>query len=425
MQIPMPRVQTRSTGRKPSPRFASVVGHAQMRAPACASRSSSAPSACVACTTVVRSERQPVRSSSSIGRMPCSARHSSISRGCSSACTCSGKLLGGGVAADLLEPVGRARAHGVGSDPDGDPASRAGPRPGRRYSRDGLLPEARQTSASVRGEQDDDPDARPLRPPRPPPEPRRSPGSGTRRPRCSRSRRARGRPRRTPGARARASGAPPRPASAPASPRSPHPLLRPRRARWKAWQWAFTNPGRLRGLGHGRILSHTDGHPRGSRPVAAASECADDRAARPDPGLRRPDARPPRAATAGRRGSSSASPAITDQIDGYLARRWHVESDFGRIFDPLADRLMIDAAVILLFVADHMPLAGLIVILGRDLAPHAGLQGDRAAGLPAEGELPRQGGDVAAVRGDRVPASSRPARPTGPTGSSGRASRCR
>ena len=46
---------------------------------------------------------------------------------------------------------------------------------------------------------------------------------------------------------------------------------------------------------------------------------------------------------------------VTDQIDGFLARRWHVESDFGRIFDPLADRLMIDAAVILLFVQDHMP----------------------------------------------------------------------
>ena len=59
---------------------------------------------------------------------------------------------------------------------------------------------------------------------------------------------------------------------------------------------------------------------------------------------------------------------VTDQIDGYLARRWQVESDFGRIADPLADRLMIDAAVILLFVADHMPWEGLVVILGRDLA---------------------------------------------------------
>jgi len=63
---------------------------------------------------------------------------------------------------------------------------------------------------------------------------------------------------------------------------------------------------------------------------------------------------------------------ITDQVDGYLARRWRVESDFGRIFDPLADRLMIDAAVILLFVADHMPWAGLVVVLGRDLLLLAG-----------------------------------------------------
>jgi len=58
---------------------------------------------------------------------------------------------------------------------------------------------------------------------------------------------------------------------------------------------------------------------------------------------------------------------ITDQVDGFLARRWRVESEFGKVADPLADRLMIDAAVILLFVADHMPWAGLVVVLGRDL----------------------------------------------------------
>src|ERR671934_1775636 len=57
---------------------------------------------------------------------------------------------------------------------------------------------------------------------------------------------------------------------------------------------------------------------------------------------------------------------VTDQVDGFLARRWRVESDFGKVADPLADRLMIDAAVILLFVADHMPWAGLLVILARD-----------------------------------------------------------
>ena len=56
----------------------------------------------------------------------------------------------------------------------------------------------------------------------------------------------------------------------------------------------------------------------------------------------------------------------TDQIDGFLARRWRVESRFGKIADPLADRLMIDAAVILLVAYGRLPWAGLVVILGRD-----------------------------------------------------------
>jgi cardiolipin synthase (CMP-forming) len=58
---------------------------------------------------------------------------------------------------------------------------------------------------------------------------------------------------------------------------------------------------------------------------------------------------------------------ITDQVDGFLARRWHVESRFGQLADPLADRLMIDAAVILLAVYDRLPWVGLAVILGRDV----------------------------------------------------------
>jgi CDP-diacylglycerol--glycerol-3-phosphate 3-phosphatidyltransferase len=57
---------------------------------------------------------------------------------------------------------------------------------------------------------------------------------------------------------------------------------------------------------------------------------------------------------------------ITDQLDGWLARRWRVESDFGKLVDPLADRLMIDAAVVLLWLADRLPWAALVVILVRD-----------------------------------------------------------
>jgi CDP-diacylglycerol--glycerol-3-phosphate 3-phosphatidyltransferase len=57
----------------------------------------------------------------------------------------------------------------------------------------------------------------------------------------------------------------------------------------------------------------------------------------------------------------------TDQVDGFLARRWHVESRFGKIADPLADRLMIDAAVILLVVYGRLPWVGLVVIIARDV----------------------------------------------------------
>jgi CDP-diacylglycerol--glycerol-3-phosphate 3-phosphatidyltransferase len=57
---------------------------------------------------------------------------------------------------------------------------------------------------------------------------------------------------------------------------------------------------------------------------------------------------------------------LTDQFDGYLARRWHVESGFGKIADPLADRLMINAAVLLLWHAGRLPWPALLIPL-RDL----------------------------------------------------------
>ena len=64
---------------------------------------------------------------------------------------------------------------------------------------------------------------------------------------------------------------------------------------------------------------------------------------------------------------------VSDQLDGWLARRWHVESAFGRVADPLADRLMIDTAVILLVVVhDRLPWVALALILARDALLVAG-----------------------------------------------------
>jgi CDP-diacylglycerol--glycerol-3-phosphate 3-phosphatidyltransferase len=66
-----------------------------------------------------------------------------------------------------------------------------------------------------------------------------------------------------------------------------------------------------------------------------------------------------------------AAAAVTDQVDGFLARRWRVESTFGKIADPLADRLLIDTAVILLWHAGRLPWAALLIPL-RDVLLLAG-----------------------------------------------------
>jgi CDP-diacylglycerol--glycerol-3-phosphate 3-phosphatidyltransferase len=63
-----------------------------------------------------------------------------------------------------------------------------------------------------------------------------------------------------------------------------------------------------------------------------------------------------------------AAAAATDQVDGYLARRWQVQSRFGTVADPLADRVMIGTAVVLLWATGRIPLVAAAVVLGRDLA---------------------------------------------------------
>jgi CDP-diacylglycerol--glycerol-3-phosphate 3-phosphatidyltransferase len=65
-------------------------------------------------------------------------------------------------------------------------------------------------------------------------------------------------------------------------------------------------------------------------------------------------------------GAVFGAAGITDQIDGWLARRWSVESNFGRLVDPLADRIIIDAAIILLWAYDRLPWPALALILARD-----------------------------------------------------------
>ena len=59
--------------------------------------------------------------------------------------------------------------------------------------------------------------------------------------------------------------------------------------------------------------------------------------------------------------------AITDWIDGQVARRMNIVTKFGIMVDPLADRLFIGATVITLYAMRIIPLLFVVIVLGRDL----------------------------------------------------------
>lgn len=61
---------------------------------------------------------------------------------------------------------------------------------------------------------------------------------------------------------------------------------------------------------------------------------------------------------------------ITDWIDGYLARQLQVESDFGKLVDPLADKLLITSAFIAFIELPQVALPSwvVIVIIGREFS---------------------------------------------------------
>ena len=60
--------------------------------------------------------------------------------------------------------------------------------------------------------------------------------------------------------------------------------------------------------------------------------------------------------------------SLSDFADGYIARHYNQVSDFGKFMDPLADKLLVVAAM-LLFVEQHrMPAWALLLVVAREFA---------------------------------------------------------
>ena len=60
--------------------------------------------------------------------------------------------------------------------------------------------------------------------------------------------------------------------------------------------------------------------------------------------------------------------SISDLLDGFIARRHQMVTTFGQFLDPLADKLLVSAALIMLIPLGRVPAWMVLVIIGRELA---------------------------------------------------------
>lgn len=59
--------------------------------------------------------------------------------------------------------------------------------------------------------------------------------------------------------------------------------------------------------------------------------------------------------------------AVTDWLDGWLARRWNQTSSFGAFLDPVADKLMVCAALLILLDLGRVDVFIALIIIGREI----------------------------------------------------------
>ena len=60
--------------------------------------------------------------------------------------------------------------------------------------------------------------------------------------------------------------------------------------------------------------------------------------------------------------------SLTDFVDGYIARHYNQVSDFGKFLDPLADKLLVTAAMLIFVQWGRMPAWSVMIVLAREFA---------------------------------------------------------
>ena len=60
--------------------------------------------------------------------------------------------------------------------------------------------------------------------------------------------------------------------------------------------------------------------------------------------------------------------AVTDSVDGYIARKFNQVTNFGKFIDPLADKLLVTAAILIFVERGQMPAWAAMIIITREFA---------------------------------------------------------
>ena len=59
--------------------------------------------------------------------------------------------------------------------------------------------------------------------------------------------------------------------------------------------------------------------------------------------------------------------SLTDWLDGYFARKWNVESNMGRLMDPIADKILVLGAIVMLLAMGRVDPIMVFLFLARDI----------------------------------------------------------